>query len=220
MGKRTALTLIALLFVGVYVADSGLERPLRRVSLESGILMHDIQTEAGEDSVVLNQVDAGFIMVSKEDLTLTVYDFKSNPVVSFPMCCGAAYGNKQKEGDGRTPEGIFKVRRIENSTKWPHRDANGKKEYGCYGPTFIRLEYPPLYHIGIHGTNQPESVGKRESEGCVRLRNEDLARLLPYVYVGMPVIITPSMRDAAVNKAYSIKPDASAGGSGANKKRV
>jgi L,D-transpeptidase catalytic domain len=41
----------------------------------------------------------------------------------------------------------------------------------------------------IHGTNQPESVGRAASHGCVRLRNADIAKLFAMVSVGTPVYI-------------------------------
>ena len=41
----------------------------------------------------------------------------------------------------------------------------------------------------MHGTNQPETVGRAVSHGCVRLRNEDIARLYAMVSVGTPVYI-------------------------------
>ncbi|HEU4747323.1 MAG TPA: L,D-transpeptidase [Gemmatimonadaceae bacterium] len=41
----------------------------------------------------------------------------------------------------------------------------------------------------IHGTNQPESIGRSVSHGCVRMRNEDIERLYPMVPVGTPVYI-------------------------------
>ena len=31
--------------------------------------------------------------------------------------------------------------------------------------------------VGLHGTNQPRLIPGRPSHGCVRLRNEDIARL-------------------------------------------
>jgi len=39
----------------------------------------------------------------------------------------------------------------------------------------------------MHGTNQPETVGRAVSHGCVRLRNEDIAKLYAMVSVGTPV---------------------------------
>lgn len=41
----------------------------------------------------------------------------------------------------------------------------------------------------LHGTNRPETVGQAVSHGCVRLRNEDIARLYAAVPVGTPVYI-------------------------------
>ncbi len=41
----------------------------------------------------------------------------------------------------------------------------------------------------LHGTDKPESIGRSVSHGCVRLRNEDIARLYGMVEVGTPVYI-------------------------------
>ena len=41
----------------------------------------------------------------------------------------------------------------------------------------------------IHGTNQPNTIGRAVSHGCVRMRNEDIATLYPMVPVGTPVYI-------------------------------
>jgi hypothetical protein len=41
----------------------------------------------------------------------------------------------------------------------------------------------------LHGTNQPQTVGRAVSHGCVRLRNEDIAKLYAMVEVGTPVYI-------------------------------
>lgn len=43
--------------------------------------------------------------------------------------------------------------------------------------------------IAIHGTNQPWSVGKAVSNGCVRVRNDVLRRLFRQTTAGTPVII-------------------------------
>jgi hypothetical protein len=43
--------------------------------------------------------------------------------------------------------------------------------------------------IGIHGTNNPASIGRAASNGCLRLRNEDLERLYERTPAGTPVVI-------------------------------
>lgn len=42
---------------------------------------------------------------------------------------------------------------------------------------------------GIHGTNDPSSIGRSVSHGCVRLRNGDIEKLFDMVPVGTPVYI-------------------------------
>jgi lipoprotein-anchoring transpeptidase ErfK/SrfK len=44
---------------------------------------------------------------------------------------------------------------------------------------------------GIHGTPDPEKVGRTESHGCFRLANWDAQALLQLVTVGLPVIVEP-----------------------------
>jgi len=42
---------------------------------------------------------------------------------------------------------------------------------------------------GIHGTPDPEKVGRTESHGCFRLANWDARTLLKLVWVGLPVMV-------------------------------
>jgi lipoprotein-anchoring transpeptidase ErfK/SrfK len=44
---------------------------------------------------------------------------------------------------------------------------------------------------GIHGTPDPEKVGRTESHGCFRLANWDARTLLSVVWSGLPVIVEP-----------------------------
>jgi lipoprotein-anchoring transpeptidase ErfK/SrfK len=41
----------------------------------------------------------------------------------------------------------------------------------------------------IHGTNQPSTIGKYVSSGCIRLTNEDIADLYSRVQVGTRVVV-------------------------------
>jgi len=44
---------------------------------------------------------------------------------------------------------------------------------------------------GIHGTPDPEKVGRTESHGCFRLANWDAVALLAIAWVGLPVVVEP-----------------------------
>ena len=43
--------------------------------------------------------------------------------------------------------------------------------------------------IGIHGTNEPESLGTDVSHGCIRLHNDVITELAQYLPLGTPVTI-------------------------------
>ena len=68
---------------------------------------------------------------------------------------------------------------------------------GPYGPGAIGISAfsPVLIHwaqggpIAIHGTNDPSSVGRSASHGCIRIENRLLRRLLRATETGSPVNI-------------------------------
>lgn len=137
-----------------------------------------------------------FIVVSKKELTLSVYEARENDTVRiarFDCCLGKNYGDKQKRGDMKTPESTlqnpFKIKSIESSSWWTHDFGDGRGCIRAYGKWFMRLSYGS--GIGIHGsTNNENSVPGRQSEGCIRLRDEDIDLLKQhYAFVGMKVII-------------------------------
>lgn len=54
------------------------------------------------------------------------------------------------------------------------------------GTRWLGLDIP---HYGIHGTNDPDSIGKPASAGCIRMFNKDVEELTELVAVGTPVHI-------------------------------
>ena len=46
-------------------------------------------------------------------------------------------------------------------------------------------------HYGIHGTPSPETIGRSESHGCIRLTNWDAARVAQMVKAGVPAVFKP-----------------------------
>lgn len=48
---------------------------------------------------------------------------------------------------------------------------------------------------GIHGTNQPKSIGRAASHGCIRLRNEDMEDLFRLVQAGDAVEIVSAANE-------------------------
>jgi lipoprotein-anchoring transpeptidase ErfK/SrfK len=66
----------------------------------------------------------------------------------------------------------------------------GTYAYGLSGfsETFETFNGGPG-QLGIHGTNDPSSIGQKVSSGCVRLRNEDIDKLAAMLPLGVPVEI-------------------------------
>ncbi len=56
------------------------------------------------------------------------------------------------------------------------------------GDVWIGLNLPSY---GIHGTPEPEKVGRTESSGCFRLANWNAQTLLDAVHVDMPIYVEP-----------------------------
>jgi hypothetical protein len=67
----------------------------------------------------------------------------------------------------------------------PPMNTNQRKYVGTLGVN--RLYLGDGY--GIHGTDEPASIGRGASHGCVRVRNEDIEALFRIVPVGTPVYI-------------------------------
>ena len=67
----------------------------------------------------------------------------------------------------------------------PPYGTNQRRYIGVLG--WHRLNLGDGY--GLHGTDDPASIGKAVSHGCVRLRNEDIDYLWQSVPVGTPVYI-------------------------------
>ena len=135
---------------------------------------------------------APFIVVDKPSLTLTLVDAEGNVIKEYGCSVAKNFGPKQVRGDNKTPEGAFKINELLYAKGIPHDFGDGKGPIkDAYGPWFLRLDVPGFRDIGIHGTPFPESIGTRATEGCVRLRNEDIVDLKNRVKLGTWVIITP-----------------------------
>ena len=130
-----------------------------------------------------------FVRIDKTRLTLTLLA-DGDTLAHHHISCGRGYGHKQRQGDLRTPEGTFTIVSFTDAREWGHdfRDGKGFIPH-AYGPWFIRLSAGN--GIGIHGTHDPASIGLRATEGCIRLRNEELAKLKPLLRRGMRVEILP-----------------------------
>jgi len=137
-----------------------------------------------------NLSDSRWLLIEKSRFTLIQYA-GTRELARFGVALGKNPGDKQRIGDMRTPEGVFRVVSIHDSRHWVHDFGDGKGPVaGAYGPWFIRLE-TGWKGIGIHGTHDPASIGTRASEGCIRMKNENLLEIVDETPPGTVVVIKP-----------------------------
>jgi len=118
------------------------------------------------------------VVVDLSQRKLTLFE-DGVPVLRAPVAVGAP--------STPTPRGRFIVRERIRIT-----DSGG-----AYGAAAIALSayseklsyWPEGGPVAIHGTNDPGSIGKAASHGCVRLGAADLKRLFANVQLGTPVEI-------------------------------
>ena len=59
----------------------------------------------------------------------------------------------------------------------PKTDKEVQLPPGPNGPVGIAWLDLTKEHYGIHGTNEPQTIGRAESSGCIRMANWDVLRL-------------------------------------------
>jgi lipoprotein-anchoring transpeptidase ErfK/SrfK len=72
---------------------------------------------------------------------------------------------------------------------------------GPGNPLGARAMYIGGTDYRIHGTNNPETIGKNVSSGCIRLTNEDVMDLYKRVQVGAKVVVLPQTTIARASNA-------------------
>jgi len=105
------------------------------------------------------------IDISRHTLTVLA---DGRPFKTYPVCVGKP----------STPTPVGEWRIVHKSLSWG----------GGFGSRWLGLNVPwGIY--GIHGTNRPQSIGRAESHGCVRMHNRDVEQLYSWVALGTPVRI-------------------------------
>ena len=174
-----------------------LDIPMKR--LTSGSKTYNVADIEDSMHIYRDNVDKDscFFVISKREYRLYVYQATEGDTLlaaHFPICYAINPEAKEKSGDMRTPEcGLdspFVITEIVNATTWHHDFGDGRGNIPSYGAWFMRLR-TGFNGVGIHGsTNNEASVPGRDSEGCIRLRDDDLLLLHDlYAQVGTPVVI-------------------------------
>lgn len=123
------------------------------------------------------------IVISKKSNQLTVYD-GDRPVKSFSVGTG--------KDESKTPEGEFKIINKLEEPWYRAQDIPGGDPTNPLGSHWLGLSVPGTdgTTYGIHGTNDPSTIGKYVSLGCIRMNNSDVKWLYQNIPLETSVHIT------------------------------
>jgi lipoprotein-anchoring transpeptidase ErfK/SrfK len=150
----------------------------------------DIAQLLSDFNVSGNQPKAKRVVVDKSDKLVRVFGEGDRLIAQFPATLGS--------DKDPLPLGNWKVNTIAYNPPfkyqpqlfWDVEDTEKEQMLppGPNGPVGIVWIDLNREHIGIHGTNSPETIKRAESHGCVRLTNWDAARLTRMIGNGLPVV--------------------------------
>ncbi|MFH1230671.1 MAG: L,D-transpeptidase family protein [Planctomycetota bacterium] len=127
------------------------------------------------------------VKISKSNFILTLL-INNDFIKEYPI----SVGNPDKNCD--TPTGTFTIGTKTIHPTWYKRTDDGRKEEVPYGdPRNVLgtrwMSFKESPQLGIHGTTQPETIGKKISNGCIRMYNADVEEVYDLLSEGSKVIV-------------------------------
>ncbi|TDL77089.1 L,D-transpeptidase [Rhodococcus qingshengii] len=91
-----------------------------------------------------------------------------------------------------TPEGLFTITIKAKDPYYRRKDIPGGDPNNPLGSRWIGFDAEETdgRTYGIHGTNQPASIGRYVSQGCIRTQNEIISSLYPLIPLGTKILVT------------------------------
>ena len=141
------------------------------------------QTTLAMLGVGSEQAKAARIVVSKSKGTLKAYDSADKLIAVYTATMGSTHdplplGNWGITGVAHNPKFNYNPNLFWDAKAGSEKATLPAGPNGPVGVVWIDLTKE---HYGIHGTPHPETIGRAESHGCVRLTNWDVARLAQMV---------------------------------------
>lgn len=137
---------------------------------------------------------AAFIRIRLSEKTVQAFDQNARIIAHYPCSIAASFANRP-EGElsvsvlVENPNYTFDPKRFPNTPEGRTLTAKLIVPAGPNNPVgsaWIGLDKPGY---GIHGTPDPEKIGRTGSLGCFRLANWNARHLAKLAWIGMPVYI-------------------------------
>lgn len=130
-------------------------------------------------NVDANVPRGSYVVVDKSEGQLKVMDESDRLVAQFPVTTGSEH-DPLPLGRWKVPTYSFLPPfHYQPDLFWDVDDSKDEKMLppgpnGLVGVAWLDLSKE---HYGIHGTNEPQNIGKTESHGCLRMTNWDVLKL-------------------------------------------
>lgn len=162
-------------------------KPLESAQVQK---QHEINNFMPSSLIKAPREGASVILVEKDSQTLWLYTFKNGfflKKLEIPCSTGEVDGPKSAEGDKKTPEGIYFLKKIYQERFLA--PIYGKRAFTTDYPNHLdKMLGKTGSAIWLHGTNK--RLKPMDSNGCVAMNNDDVIKLDPYVVLDeTPVII-------------------------------
>ncbi len=125
------------------------------------------------------QVEGKSVVVDKSEGVLKVLDAEDNLVAQFPVTMGSSKDPLPLGTWKATSYAYLPPFHYQPDLFWDVDDGKQEQKLppGPNGPVGVAWLDLTKEHYGIHGTPEPQTIGRAESHGCIRMTNWDVLRL-------------------------------------------
>ena len=181
---------VAILFSGVKIDGSQFYEvapgdTLTKISKQFNVTVDVIKRANNiKDSMIrpgmkLRVLDGTFSIFVDKSQNILILKYNGNVVKTYSVSTGS---------NNCTPVGTFKITTKLVDPVW-YRDGKAippTSPDNILGTRWLGFDLPGY---GIHGTVAPQDIGKQVTEGCVRMRNEEVEELYSLMPLGVEVVI-------------------------------
>ena len=139
------------------------------------------------------------LLVDKKTNTIQVTEYRDGsyfPIKTYHATLGKVKGDKEDEGDLKTPEGIYTFKSL-------LKPPSLKPKFGAmafylnYPNTYDQMAGRTGFDIMLHATDTPERLKQNyDSEGCIVVENDQIREIAPYVRLGLtPILVFPELSE-------------------------
>ncbi len=209
LGYRNMLEKVAERYHTTPATIVALNGPDKKIGLGQTLRLPNVVVEGGGDyssadgdgehvmrvlNVAADQPSGDYVVVDKSEGVLKVYsgdaEAKSGKLVAaFPVTMGSSkyplpIGTWKATTYDFLPPFKYQPAILNN----PKTDKELDLPPGPNGPVGVAWLDLTKEHYGIHGTNEPQTIGRAESSGCIRMTNWDVLRLSQMMKPGFTAI--------------------------------